>query len=402
MACDGKSSAKCGTGGVISSGGSNSGGYQSASSTVLKIEGAVIRDLSKPNPAGGDPSSLDAGDDGAPVILHGVNRSGTEYQCVKGAGIFDGPDTEDSIEAIAAWHVNAVRVPLNESCWLAINNSPDWTSGEVYKQAIQRYVALLHKHDIYPILELHWVGPGARLATGQLPMPDADHAIDFWRDVTETFRDDLGVIFELYNEPYPNNNQDDDTAWQCWRDECVADIYDTVSVDGGPAKWQKVDSYQATGLQQLVTAVRQTEGANTTAHHVILLGGVQYSNKLTQWAKYKPVDPANNTGAAWHIYNFNGCANVDCFNTIPATLAASEAVVVTEFGENDCQGTLVSDWMKWFDDNLTGYLAWSWNAYGACVPNSQPWSLINNFAEAAPNSGFATTVRDHFAALAAQ
>jgi hypothetical protein len=28
---------------------------------------------------------------GRPVLLHGVNRSGTEFMCVHGHGIFDGP-----------------------------------------------------------------------------------------------------------------------------------------------------------------------------------------------------------------------------------------------------------------------------------------------------------------------
>ena len=35
------------------------------------------------------------------VRLQGVNRSGTEYACVQGWGIFDGPNDAASIEAIA-------------------------------------------------------------------------------------------------------------------------------------------------------------------------------------------------------------------------------------------------------------------------------------------------------------
>ena len=37
------------------------------------------------------------------MILHGVNRSGAEYACVQGWGIFDGPVTEASILAIKSW-----------------------------------------------------------------------------------------------------------------------------------------------------------------------------------------------------------------------------------------------------------------------------------------------------------
>src|SRR5262245_16166535 len=58
---------------------------------------------------------------GTPMRLLGVNRSGAEYACAQGWGIFDGPTDAASITAIASWHVNAVRVPLNEDCWLGIN-----------------------------------------------------------------------------------------------------------------------------------------------------------------------------------------------------------------------------------------------------------------------------------------
>ena len=53
------------------------------------------------------------------VRLTGVNRSGAEYACAGGWGIWDGPtDTRAAIAAIASWHVNAVRVPLNKDCFL--------------------------------------------------------------------------------------------------------------------------------------------------------------------------------------------------------------------------------------------------------------------------------------------
>src|SRR5690349_7118962 len=37
---------------------------------------------------------------GARVVLHGVDRSGTEYMCVQGNGIFDGPFHKASISAM--------------------------------------------------------------------------------------------------------------------------------------------------------------------------------------------------------------------------------------------------------------------------------------------------------------
>ena len=56
-----------------------------------------------------------------PVHLHGVNYSGTEFACIQGWGIFDGPSDNAMVIALAAWHVNVVHMGLNEDCVLGIN-----------------------------------------------------------------------------------------------------------------------------------------------------------------------------------------------------------------------------------------------------------------------------------------
>src|SRR5260221_6752855 len=221
---------------------------------------------------------------GNQVTLRGVNRSGSEYKCVQSGGFFDGPCNEASALALASWKINAVRVPLNESCWLGINGAPPEYSGERYKAAIGAYVKVLHKHNLIPILELHWAAPGAMLAGSQLPMPNADHSPALWNDVASTFLGDKGVVFEPFNEPFPDANKDSDAAWQCWRDGCMTS--------------SRAATYQAAGMQELVRAIR-----DAGADHLILLGGVQFSNGLSQWAAYQPTDPRGNLAASWHIYN---------------------------------------------------------------------------------------------------
>lgn len=327
------------------------------------------------------------------IVLHGANRSGTEYMCVhSGGNIFDGPNDEASVAAIASWHFNAVRVPLNESCWLAINGAPPDSSGAVYTAAIGAYVTLLHKYGLIPILELHWVGPGTDLAVRQQPMPDADHAIDFWTSVAGAFAADSGVIFELYNEPFPDGNKDTVAGWSCWRDGCTAN--ESVGTNGTPA------TYQAVGMQALVTAIR----TNTSATNVIVLGGLEYSNALTQWLAYAPVDPAGNLGAAWHIYSNNACKSDTCWDMAPEAVAAAYPVVATEIGESDCGGTFITQVMTWLDSQNIGYLAWSWNAFGACVPatmssGGNPWSLTSNYSTGVPNSDYANTFYQHIVGL---
>src|SRR5437762_1343680 len=101
------------------------------SGTLGMVLTGVAPAAAAPNPASGLHVSgnqlLDAGNN--PVVLWGVNRSGAEYSCVPHpfngmipppTGLFDGPMDDTAVAAIASWAgVNAVRVPLNEDCWLA-------------------------------------------------------------------------------------------------------------------------------------------------------------------------------------------------------------------------------------------------------------------------------------------
>jgi endoglucanase len=332
---------------------------------------------------------------GKTIVLHGVNRSGTEYKCVQdGNSMFDGPATDESIQAIAAWpNINTVRIPLNESCWLGINGAHEAQSGDFYKAAIRNYVLRLHKFDLIPILELHWVGPGTTRAERLQPMPDADHALELWADVATTFLDDDGVILEPFNEPFPDGNKDTDAAWACWRDGCQANLHLGTT--------PPTSTYQATGMQAIVDTIRATGST-----HVILLGGVQYSNALTQWLAHKPNDPLGQLGAAWHVYNFNGCKSADCWDAAPAAVAAAVPVVATEIGEDTCMGGFITPLMQWLDGKSSGYLAWSWNSGTMCVPgmppgrnNGRAWQLVTSYTLAAPNGGYAQTFRDHLAGL---
>ena len=125
---------------------------------------------------------------GRPVLLHGVNRSGTEFMCVQGHGIFDGPADQASVSAMKAWGVNAVRVPLNEACWNGESYVNPAYAGASYQDAIKAYVNLLNANGMVAILDLHWTdgrytGPSSACASAQArclkPMPDAAHAIPF-------------------------------------------------------------------------------------------------------------------------------------------------------------------------------------------------------------------------------
>lgn len=282
---------------------------------------------------------------GRVVRLRGVNRSGAEYACAQGWGFFDGPVDSASVAAIASWRVNAVRVPLNETCWLAINGVNPSYSGANYARAISDFVGRLNRAGMVVILDLHWAAPDTMVALRQTPMPDRDHTPDFWRQVATAYAGNNRVIFDLFNEPYPDNNTDTPEAWRCWR-------------DGGTCSGM---SYQAAGMQELVNAVRSTGAAN-----VIMLGGVRYSSTLSGWLASKPTDPLNNIAASWHVYNFSGCNTRGCWDSTAAPVAQQVPLVLGELGENDRGSAFVTALMDWMDARQggAGYLAWEWDLWG--------------------------------------
>jgi endoglucanase len=283
---------------------------------------------------------------GRPVRLRGVNRSGTEYACAQGWGFFDGPSDSTSVRAIASWHANAVRVPLNETCWLGINGVAPAYSGDNYRRAVADYVALLNRTGLVAILDLHWSAAGTAVALGQAPMPDRDHTPEFWRQVAAAYKGNDRVIFDLFNEPFPDNNADTPEAWRCWR-------------DGGTCVGM---SYQAAGMQELVDSVRSTGATN-----VVMIGGVQYAATLSSWLASKPADPLGNLAASWHIYNFSWCNTLTCWDGDAAPVAQQVPLVLGELGEDDRGSSFVTALMDWMDSRQGSYLAWSWDVWGQAL-----------------------------------
>ncbi|MGH7329530.1 MAG: cellulase family glycosylhydrolase, partial [Polyangiaceae bacterium] len=143
------------------------------------------------------------------VTLHGVDRAGTEYECVDGPLVFDGPVDQSAVDAIKSWLANAVRVPLNEDCWLGINGVAAQYGGTAYRTAVYNYVQLLHQYGLYAELSLIWTAPGTTQATYQREMPDTDHSIALWQSVATTFKSDPNVLFGVYGEPH-------NVGWACW------------------------------------------------------------------------------------------------------------------------------------------------------------------------------------------
>lgn len=278
---------------------------------------------------------------GEPIRLLGVNRSGAEYACVQEPPRppLAGPSGRRAVAAMAAWRINAVRVPLNEHCWLGINGSPVGYSRAVYRAAIKRYVARLHRAGLYVILDLHWNAPGRERADGQRQMADLDHAPAFWASVARTFKRSRAIAFDLYNEPH-------DISWKCWRDGCTM-----------PGGWR------AAGMQTLVDAVRRTGAVQP-----IIAAGPRWGTDLSKWLEYRPADPRGQLAAGLHTFDFADCRTSACWTSTVAPVAREVPVVATELGQRDCSAAFMNRFMDWADAAGVSYLGWSWNPFGCGGP----------------------------------
>jgi endoglucanase len=295
---------------------------------------------------------------GKPVQLRGVNRAGAEYACIQGWGFIDGPSDDASVAAIASWDANVVRLPLNEDCWVGRNTPNPAYAGAAYRTAVQEYVTRLHDHGLAAILDLHWAEAGASPATAQAKMADAAHAPEFWTSVATTFLHDQSVLFDLYNEPH-------DISWSCWRDGC-----------------QLPEGWAAAGMQSLLNAVRATG-----AKQPVVMSGSAYANDLSGWLANAPSDPANQLVAGFHVYNFNVCASVACWDERVAPVATKVPVITGEVGEDDGTPRFLNGYLPWADAHGVSYLGWTWNAW------QSPTSLISAY-DGTPTS-YGVGLRDH-------
>jgi len=331
-----------------------------------------------------------------PVRLLGFNHAGGEYACVEGDGYFDTPDgaapAEATVRAMRAWHVTAVRVPLNEQCWLGLPAVPARYAGSGYRSAVRTFVARLNDAGIVAVLDLHRSAPADATPAQQEQMPDRDHSPDFWRSVAAAFADRPAVVFDLFNEPFPYGETGSRRAWSCWRDGgCTL-----TSVNSGRP-------YVAAGMNELIAAVR-----STGARNVVLAGGIHWAEAMTRWLAYRPTDPLRQLAASFHAYSFNTyCARVACYNRDLTRLAKAVPLFVGEIGptltlgsdgiDENCPrsavrgGGFAGSTLDWLDAHGASWTAWSWNPWPDC------WALTSG-PGGEPTPGWGRQIRRRLAA----
>ncbi len=337
---------------------------------------------------------------GATFVPRGVDWPSFEYACQQGWGYSAAGTGAADVALIAAWHINTVRVPLNQDCWLGDDGLPAGAgrTSAGYRAAVGQFVATLHAAGIAVILDLHWSGPAGVIADGQRAMPDARSGA-FWTSVATAFHDDPAVIFDAFNEPYSRYDGVDvtfDLTWECWRTGTVAGppsaACDAPRQNDTESPFDGV-RFPIAGMQELVTAIRATG-----ATQPIMVAGRDYANDLGGWLAHAPDDPAHALVASFHNYLGQACHTAACWDATIAPVAAQVPVVTGEFGQTDCHSGFVTSFMDWADAHGVGYLAWAWWVLGT-VHCSQ-LAVISD-AAGTPQAPNGTALKAHLEALAA-
>lgn len=330
---------------------------------------------------------------GRPLRLRGVNRSGGEFSCrfTEHDGLFDGPVDDPSVGAMTGWRVNAVRLPLNEHCWLGLPTVPQASRGEPYRRAVVDYVDRLHRHGLVVILNLHDNAPGSYWPEAFTTYPDADHAPGFWSSVAATFRNDPDpILFDLFNEPHPRDSGPGTAAeWACWRDGCTARS-EVHTAEGRTTE----TTFRTAGMQHLVDAVR-----STGATQPLVLDGLRWANDVGGWLAHRPHDPQGALVAGFHVYDDNECVTSGCWSNEVGRLAQTVPVLATEVGSYDCRPEFTAGFLRWADAAGVGWLGWTWNAAEGRVEADDDWSckggpsLVEDWR--GTPTPFGVAIRDH-------
>jgi endoglucanase len=310
------------------------------------------------------------------VHLQGVNRSGTEYACIQGWGIFDGPNDATSVQAIASWKSNVVRVLLNEDCWLAINGVKPQYAGTNYQNAIITYVNLLHSYGMYAEVSLIWGAPGKYQATYQPPAPDEDHSPAMWSSMAAAFKNDPNVILAPWGETI--------VGWKCFM----------ITGCSNQATYGPHNKYYKTASMQQAVNLMRAAGYNG----VISVPCIDYANACanyrgSSWLKTHPTDPDDQLIAEAHVYGKNTCDTTSCFDATMAPLVKSFPLIFGETGEtydgSDCGSSYISTFLPWADAHGVGYEAWTWDTWGGCGV------LISDYG-GTPANAWAQWVQTHY------
>ncbi len=282
------------------------------------------------------------------VRFVGMSRPALSFSPEGGRLSIDSAAAHD-FAAMRAWGANTVRLELAQYYWVPTAKSYD----PGYAARVERVVGQARAAGLYVILALQFSDRGIAsydpVGNSHQPMPDRNHSVPFWRDVATRFKNDGGVLYELFSEPFPVGGEGGYSNWAMWKNGGVHPADNTY----GPRP-----AYDAVGMQEMYGVVRAT-GAN----NVVILTGTNWGYKL----KGVPGHRVSGYNIAYSTHPWNHPEwpednQPSDWEADWAFLAKTDPVIATEFGTRDCRETYARALLDRADQLGIGWIAWSWSA----------------------------------------
>jgi endoglucanase len=185
---------------------------------------------------------------------------------------------ESAKVAIEDWKANCIRLPVNAKFW-AGRGPYGKDGGAAYRQLVEDVANFCAARGAYLVLDLH----------GFRAPEEGD--LKFWESATERFKNNPGVLFELFNEPH-------DISWDVWQkggpvtDEKGSS---TVIAENG----EKPRGFHSVGMQALIDAVRKSGARN-----IVIVGGLDWGYDLSGILNGHALDDRGGNGIVYssHVY----------------------------------------------------------------------------------------------------
>lgn len=299
---------------------------------------------------------------GEPITLLGASRFSLEFRC-SGDGHFALAD----FQAMRAWGMNTVRIPLSSAYWRNLGQAcPD------YHATVASAVANAEAAGLYVILDLQRDAPlslpqDATSGGAQCPLPDANGDVRFWKELASTYQNDPRVLFDLFGEP---NN----IGWYQW--------WNGGSVTSNCYAYDRAYTYTAIGMPALAAAVRAVAPRN-----IIILSGTGWGYDLSDITSQHAA-PVSNVLYATHPWNHASIEQPGDWQRAFGATARRLPVIATEFGGYDCHTSYTSSVISYFQQLNMSYLAWAWTPGDCATPglladwNGTPTSPYGAFIKA--------------------
>lgn len=262
---------------------------------------------------------------------------------------------DEDFRLIQSWGANTVRIEISQNFWVPTARWHDPS----YPQKVDRVVRAARAVGLEVIIALQTSDRGDPQYPGdifntnpQQEMPDVAHSVPFWRDVATRYKDDGGILFELFSEPFYAFHGSK-SNWDLW--------LNGGTVPAGTVYGEHRKSFQAVGMQELYNVVRETGAKN-----IVIIGG-------THWGYYLNGVPAHrvkgyNIAYAAHPWDFSDKQPGTWYEDW-AFLAETDPVMLTEIGNYDCRSGYLERVLNTADELNLSWIAWSWTVpTGSEVP----------------------------------